>query len=306
VLKGFENATGPITFSSDGKVLYVLATTSDLVSDGRVRRWDLTAGKELEPYKPGVGPLLSLVLSPDGKTLALGYSLPDLMNSRSGGVLLLDAATGRKKADIQHGGPTLSVAFTRDGNTLAAGAVTFVRLIDVRKGDSLRVIAGPIESVTATAFAPDGKTLASGGTDRKVHLWNVESGEETATLVGHRGFVTGLTFSPDGQTLVSCGGLEKTPDLILWDVEKCKQRAALKGHEDMVNALAISPNGRTLATAGQDKTVRLWDAETGKELDVLRGHERGVNAVTFSPDGKTLATRSADGTVRLWKLLDRK
>ena len=35
---------------------------------------------------------------------------------------------------------------------------------------------------SALAFAPDGKLLASGGTDRALRLWNVESGRMLHTL----------------------------------------------------------------------------------------------------------------------------
>jgi WD40 repeat protein len=52
-------------------------------------------------------------------------------------------------------------------------------------------------------FSPDGKTLATGGHDHVVKLWNVSTRQEVATLRGHEGNVHSLAFSPDGTILAS-------------------------------------------------------------------------------------------------------
>jgi WD40 repeat protein len=36
------------------------------------------------------------------------------------------------------------------------------------------------------ALTPDGKTLASGGDDKEIHIWQLATGERTHTLKGHR------------------------------------------------------------------------------------------------------------------------
>src|SRR5262249_56461664 len=55
--------------------------------------------------------------------------------------------------------------------------------------------------VAALAFSPDGKVLASGGPDRKVHLWDPASGKSLAELKGHKNNICGLAFSKDGTRL---------------------------------------------------------------------------------------------------------
>jgi WD40 repeat protein len=56
------------------------------------------------------------------------------------------------------------------------------------------------------AFSPDGRTLATGGDDATIKLWNLASLQQTATLRGHTGPVDGLAFSRDGTLLASSSG----------------------------------------------------------------------------------------------------
>jgi WD40 repeat protein len=59
------------------------------------------------------------------------------------------------------------------------------------------------------AFSPDGRTLASAGTDRTVRLWDPVTGQPTATLFGHTEIVFSVAFSPDGHTLAT-GSMDGT------------------------------------------------------------------------------------------------
>ena len=58
----------------------------------------------------------------------------------------------------------------------------------------------------SVAFSPDSRTLATGGNDTTIKLWNLASLQQTATLRGHSGPVDGLAFSQDGTLLVSASG----------------------------------------------------------------------------------------------------
>ena len=60
-------------------------------------------------------------------------------------------------------------------------------------------------SFSTVAFSPDGKTLAGGGGDRVVKLWDVATGRPLAVLPGHEGYIASLAFSPDGRTLATGG-----------------------------------------------------------------------------------------------------
>jgi WD40 repeat protein len=210
-----------------------------------------------------------------------------------------------------HDGPVTSLAFARDGKTLAtasAGAeernaprVGVVKLWDVATGRQRSAFQDPAGGFTSLAFSPDGKTLATAGTDGTVKLWDVATGKERAVLRGHTGWALAVAFSPDGLTLAS-GGSDKT--VKLWDAAAAKERASLSGHTAGVDCVAFANDGRTLASGGYHAKgggeVRLWDVAAGKPQAFLRGHTGAVTALAFAPDGRALASGSTDFTVRLW------
>ncbi|WP_052424108.1 WD40 repeat domain-containing protein [Nonomuraea candida] len=191
---------------------------------------------------------------------------------------------------------------------------TYTRLINTRQVPLPLALTGQRAEVNAVAYGPDGRTLASGGADGAIRLWNVEAPGRAVPrgrpLQGHAGAVADVAFSPDGKTLASTGA-DRT--VRLWQVGDPDRPAArgapLTGHRAFVFGLAFSPDGRTLASGDGDGVIRMWNlaapggpAPLGRPIAAHGG--RQVTGVAFSPDGKTLASGGSDTLIRLWDVRD--
>ncbi|MFN4258255.1 MAG: WD40 repeat domain-containing protein [Gemmataceae bacterium] len=172
-----------------------------------------------------------------------------------------------------------------------------IEIFDLVKEREVCQLPGYHGKVYSIAFSPDNQTLAAGGEDGNVRLWNIDNSRLKTVLTGHEGGVLAVAFSPDGE-LLATGSEDRT--WRLWGVQQGADLGTLWGHEDEVVSLAFSPDGTLLASGSEDQTIRLWDTVTGQETCSLRGHQGRVESLAFSPDGRTLASGSWDWSVRLW------
>lgn len=161
----------------------------------------------------------------------------------------------------------------------------------------LVVQLGHADSVTAVAFLPDGKQIATGSWDDTAALWDAASGDEIRRFAGHISKVSSVAFSPDGTRLLT-GSWDTTA--LLWDAKIGKQIGRFEGHAREVTAAAFSPDGKQVLTGSADETARLWDAASDKKIRSFAGHTGAVTSVAFSPSGKQIVTGSEDRTARLW------
>ena len=283
-----------LVFSPDGSTLVALR------GGRRVSARDLATGRKreivsLDPVRAGS---FDLAFSPDGSRLALrGEGQP-------GGTLPVSVwrlATGEKEKVFEGRRSFQFMSFARDGRSLFLGGDHDVSVWRMQRVVAFDAFANHGAEAWAVAFSPDGATVASGGDDKGLRLWDPSTGRERVAPMRHATMVSTLAFRPDGRVIAAgCIGLRD--NLRLWDAGTGRAIAALPGHSDRVRTVAFRPDGGLLASAGSDRSIRLWDGTTGAPRGVLIGHGDVVRQLAFSPDGLTLASASNDRTVRIWRV----
>lgn len=287
-----QSSVSALRFRRDGQIL---ASGS---YDGSVRVWqmawpagpnDPVSGRLLRELRPG-GKVSALDFSPDGKKLISA-------GDEGQEITLWDVGSGEKLSRFSHGETGItSVSFSSDGKTIASGTRYSVWVRDTVSGKGFKLA----KAGTPVAFAPDGRTLATGEWENDVHLWNAATGQELHVLRGHGSLISSLAFSPDGKTLAS-GSYDGS--VRLWHAGSGEEQA-LPGHRYAVNAVAVSPDGRLIATRGGDGILRLWGALTAEPLRSIPlatspsyGHNLwsglGTAHLVFSSDGRTMVTAGA-------------
>ena len=185
--------------------------------------------------------------------------------------------------------PISLTVMDRDGNSAGLGRFDLWEVS--RQHLATFELAGQVHAV---AFAPEGRTLASGSAEG-IRVWDLETRTGTATNLS--GGATAVALSPDGGTLASAN---PEGEVQLLDLASDQVVATLSGHTPPIRSLAFSPDGALLA-AGAADAIRLWDlaAQTSSLLPVEAA------AVAFSPDGTRLVSGSEYGVVSLWDLATR-
>ncbi|HJU03827.1 MAG TPA: WD40 repeat domain-containing protein [Nitrospiraceae bacterium] len=169
----------------------------------------------------------------------------------------------------------------------------------------IKTFRGHSHGVWAVAFAPDGSTLASGGVDRLIRLWDIETGRMLKSLRGHTQDIRAAVFTPDGQTLVT-GSDDRT--IRMWNTKTGEPTKLLfTRYDHNVVSLSLSPDGLMLARGSHNKDLKIWEVTTGTELMTLLGKDQYDHhwsvCVAFSPDGIHLASGNDIGKIKLWEVL---
>lgn len=153
--------------------------------------------------------------------------------------------------------------------------------------------------VTAVAFNPTGKQLASGSKDNSLVIWNFQKTIRAYRFQAHTLAVTDVCFSPKGN-IVASSSCDRYVRLYVPSVKG--ESGGFRAHSSAVRSVHFSPCGEHIITASDDKTVKLWIANkrSCRFLLTMCGHTNWVRCARFSGDGKMVASCSEDKTFRLW------
>ncbi|MHA2246987.1 MAG: WD40 domain-containing protein [Candidatus Hodarchaeales archaeon] len=292
-----EQLTGitEVKFSPNGSMI----VSGD--HDGMVNFWDVKTGNLIH----------SLFQQPDGVNgISFSPCGTELITSGFNNVKIWDLINWKSKRNMTDRLFLVEpIDVSPDSRLLAAGGsyLRFWNLTSYEENATLQSNGEP-EWVTALAFSPNGKFLASGHNPRPddsptyLKLWDVFTGEYIPyDLSGHLGSVNSVTFSCDGKFLAS-GDVDST--IKVWDLSDGSLWKNFTIHQESVNSIAFSPlYGDILASGGSDDTIKLLNI-TSDEFITIAEHTNDITSIDFSPDGTLLVSGSLDRSIKLWDLVD--
>lgn len=249
-------------FSPDNKLLAAAVDSfnRDGSRRGEVILWDLATKQEsaVRLWKEWAY-AVSVAFSLDSKTLAIGGFELDEQAGAHSRVMLLELATRKARHFLLGEGQVSSLLFCPDRKHLVVGwgrsterrVDGEIQLWDLEAGERrYSVTAHRDRRMAKLACSPDGRTLASGGEDGLVRLWELATGRERLAL-RHFSEVQCVAFSSTGEHLVTGtwhGGL------YLWSLSSGKELQVIdaNGRNGGVWGVAFSPSGDTIAAAAYD------------------------------------------------------
>ena len=246
---------------------------------------------------PTRGQFADIAISPDGRLVAAGGSdravhVWDLRTRRPyGKPLRLPSPDEPVRLTFGPKGDQIAVNYNGSNTTiwsLSAQAARAIPLRDEPNRDGY---------VWSAAFSPDGSTVATGGFQGEIDLWDARTGAHRRRL---RGTAAKRPGGAPEVAFVGNAGLADYVDgvLTIWNWRTARRT---RGHRLQGAPLfqAFSPGGERLVTLNLGRYT-VWDVRSQRQVGWVHPDVDRSVAVALSPDGQTIAFLGSGGEITLW------
>ena len=281
-LSGHHDLMRSIVFTSDSRRLITGSW------DKTVRLWQIESGEVLQSFDSSS----RFCISPDDRHIVVAQEL--------GSLIQVFNTDNREEHCRLNGllGNAFSMAYSTDSGHIAAGGLMgSICVWDADSGQrEFFFIFESLYAVRCITFSRNGRFLANGCDDGKIHLWDLGTREEVRCFEGHQDEVDLLMFSQDGGRIISQSSNFETR---IWDVETSRCLEVINGQTD-INALAAGSILQPYRVIAQDGETIIYLADTGDTvgwwpdaLSSLAAHQSGL--VWIGASGKYITLIKFEG-----------
>lgn len=240
---------------------------------GELELFDIASSTLIETVQAHDGPVWTLHVHPDGRSVATGSA--DKSAKFWSFEVVQEEIPGTKRTT-----PRLKLVHTR----------------------TLKVT----DDILSLRFSPDSRLLAVALLDNTVKVFFVDSLKLFLNLYGHKLPVLNMDISYDSKLIVTSSA---DKNVRLWGLDFGDCHRAFFAHQDSIMQVSFIPhnqdgNGHHFFSASKDRLVKYWDGDKFEQIQKLEGHHGEIWALAVSRTGEFLVSASHDKSIRLWKQTD--
>lgn len=241
--------------------------------NGELEVFDIASSTLLDTIKAHDGPVWSLHVHPDGRSMVTGSA--DKTAKFWNFQVVQEDIPGTKRTT-----PKLKLGHTR----------------------TLKVA----DDILSLRFSPDARLLAVALLDNTVKVFFTDSLKLFLNLYGHKLPVLNMDISYDSKLIVTCSA-DKT--VRLWGLDFGDCHKSFLAHEDSIMGVAFVPNnkegnGHNFFSASKDRVIKYWDGDKFEHIQKLQGHHGEIWALAISHTGEFIVSASHDKSIRTWVQTD--
>ena len=241
--------------------------------NGELEIFDVASSTLIDTVKAHEGPVWTLHIHPDGRSLATGSA---------------DKSAKFFKFEIVH--------------EEIPGTKRSTPRFKLTHSRTLKVT----DDILSFRFSPDSRLLAVSLLDNTVKVFFVDSLKLFLNLYGHKLPVLNMDISYDSKLIVTCSA---DKNVRLWGLDFGDCHKAFFAHQDSIMQVSFVPhnqdgNGHHFFSASKDSSIKYWDGDKFEQIQKLEGHHGEIWALIVSRTGEFLATASHDKSIRVWDQTD--
>ena len=241
--------------------------------NGELELFDIASSTLIDTVKAHEGPVWTLHVHPDGKSVITGSA--DKSAKSWNFNIVKEEIPGTKRTT-----PRLKLVHTR----------------------TLKVA----DDILSLRYSPDARLLAVALLDNTVKVFFVDSLKLFLNLYGHKLPVLNMDISFDSKLIVTCSA---DKNVRIWGLDFGDCHKALFAHHDSIMQVAFIPhnqdgNGHHFFSASKDRIIKYWDGDKFEQIQKLQGHHGEIWAIAVSRTGEFLVSASHDKSIRIWHQSD--